>query len=149
MRQFHLTLNKVVPLAEDSSVKVDFYQQCVELTDFILDGYKSQLSSLWNHSDRQKVVLKMYEKDRQEMIMTLVQKQCYEEAASLAEKYHEFNALVKICELTSDNEKLEQYMEMFADQNFSNFVFDWHVREGKQAKLLSQNYSGARNNHIS
>ena len=39
-------------------------------------------------------------------------------------------------------------MEMFADQNFSNFVFDWHVREGKQAKLLSQNYSGSRNNQL-
>ena len=39
-------------------------------------------------------------------------------------------------------------MEMFADQNFSNFVFDWHVREGKQAKLLSKNYSGNRNNQL-
>ena len=148
MRQFHLTLNKVTPLAEDSSAKIEFYQQCVELTDFILDGYKNQLGSLWKNIDRQKAVLKMYEKDRQEMIMALVQKQCYEEAASLAEKYLEFNALVKICELTKDHEKLEQYMEMFADQNFSNFVFDWHVREGKQAKLLSQNYSGTRNNQL-
>ena len=86
----------------------------------------------------------MYEKDRQDLIMALVQKQCFDEAASLAEKYLEFNALVKICELTNDHGKLEQYMEMFADQNFSNFVFDWHVREGKQAKLLSQNYSGTR-----
>ena len=73
---------------------------------------------------------------------------CYEEAASLAEKYLEFNALVKICELTEDQEKLEHYMDFFAEQNFSNFVFDWHVREGKQARLLSQNYSGQRNKQL-
>ena len=39
-------------------------------------------------------------------------------------------------------------MDFFADQNFSNFVFDWHVREGKQARLLSQNYSGQRNKQL-
>ena len=27
MRQFHLTLNKVVPLADDPSMKIEFYQQ--------------------------------------------------------------------------------------------------------------------------
>ncbi len=39
-----------------------------------------------------------------------------EEAASLAEKYLEFNALVKICEATNDSARLEKYMDQFADQ---------------------------------
>jgi nuclear pore complex protein Nup133 len=39
-----------------------------------------------------------------------------EEAASLAEKYLEFNALVKICEATNDSARLEMYMDKFADQ---------------------------------
>lgn len=147
MRQFHLTLNKVVPLVDDSSKKIEFYQQALELADFVLEGYKSQLDSIWNDG-RQKAVLKMYEKDRQNLTMALVNLGCYEEAASLAEKYLEFAALVKICENTEDNERLEHYMETFSDQNFSNFVFDWHVREGKQAKLLSQNYTGKRNNQL-
>ena len=29
-------------------------------------------------------------------------------------------------------------------QDFSDFVFDWHVREGKQSKLLAQSYSSKR-----
>ena len=29
-------------------------------------------------------------------------------------------------------------------QDFSDFVFDWHVREGKQSKLLGQSYSSKR-----
>ena len=138
MRQFHLTLNKVIPLVEDPSKKIDFYQQCVELADFVLEGFKAQMDSIWDEG-RQKAVIKMYERDRSSLVMALVNVGCYEEAASLAEKYLEFSALVKICELTDDSEKLEHYMELFADRNFSNFVFDWHVREGKQAKLLSKN----------
>ena len=39
-----------------------------------------------------------------------------EEAASLSEKYLEFNALVKICEATNDSARLEKYMDQFADQ---------------------------------
>ena len=147
MRQFHLTLNKVIPLVEDPSKKIDFYQQCVELADFVLEGFKAQMDSIWDEG-RQKAVIKMYERDRSSLVMALVNVGCYEEAASLAEKYLEFSALVKICELTDDSEKLEHYMELFADRNFSNFVFDWHVREGKQAKLLSKNYSGNRNNQL-
>ena len=147
MRQFHLTLTKVVPLVEDAGKKEEFYQQCTELADFVLDGYKCQLDTVWNN-ERQKSILKMYEKDRSDLTMALIAAKCYEEAASIAEKYLEFNALVKICELTNDTEKLEHYMDFFADQNFSNFVFDWHVREGKQARLLSQNYSGQRNKQL-
>lgn len=48
MRQFHLTLDKVVPLVEDSGTKVDFYQQCLELADFVLDGYKAQIETIQN-----------------------------------------------------------------------------------------------------
>jgi hypothetical protein len=39
-----------------------------------------------------------------------------EEAASLAEKYFEFNALVKICEIKNDMARLDVYMDQFADQ---------------------------------
>ena len=46
---------------DDSSTKIEFYQQCVELTDFVLEGYKNQLQSLTENQDRQKAVLKMYE----------------------------------------------------------------------------------------
>jgi hypothetical protein len=34
--------------------------------------------------------------------------------------------------------------EMCFFQDFSDFVFDWHVREGKQSKLLAQSYSSQR-----
>ena len=34
-------------------------------------------------------------------------------------------------------EKLEEYTNMFSAHNFSEFVFTWYVKEGKQSRLLS------------
>ncbi|CAB4059287.1 NUP133 [Lepeophtheirus salmonis] len=89
-------------------------------------------------SERREEVGKQYEKDRLSLIMPLITNEYYEEAASLAEKYFEFGGLVKLCEITNDKERLERYMDRFAAQKFSDFVFDWHVKEGKQGRLLSQ-----------
>ena len=50
------------------------------------------------------------------MFCFLVNHGFLEEAASLAEKYLEFNALVRICEKSNDNVRLEKYMDQFADQ---------------------------------
>lgn len=146
-RQFQLTLNKAVPLAEDAEERKDLYKQLVDLADLVLDGYNGQISTIQDAS-RKSAVLKQYEKDRTALINPLVKQGCLEQAASLAEKYLEFNALVKICELTNDNDRLEKYMDTFSDQNFANYVFDWHVREGKQSRLLAQSYTGHRQGQL-
>ena len=41
------------------------------------------------------------------------------QAASLAEKYFDFAALVRICEETENREKLEQYTTIYQEHNFS------------------------------
>jgi hypothetical protein len=40
----------------------------------------------------------------------------FERAAILAEKYCDFQILVQVCELTDNNERLNQYMEKFSEQ---------------------------------
>ena len=150
IRQFQIILEKVIPLAEDASVRKALFGQLVEICDFVLDGYKTQLESI-HTADRQLAVQKEFEKDRASMIQPLVNSGgCMEEAASLAEKYFEFHGLVRICEMTNDNERLERYMDVFAEQDFANFVFDWHLRQGKQSKLLKQRAytTGRRQNQL-
>lgn len=139
MKQFNLTMDKVIKtLANDE--RMELVEQCLSMADFILDGYRTQITNLDVDGS------KSYEKDRSSLVTALIDIGCLEEAASLAEKYLEFNGLVKICELNGDNERLERYMEIFAEHNFANFVFDWHLKEGKQAKLLKGSYS--RNNQL-
>ena len=59
------------------------------------------------------------------MIGQLVDKKVYDEAASLAEKYQDWDSLVRICEETSNKERLEQYKDRFRDTNFSSQVYAW------------------------
>jgi len=44
---------------------------------------------------------------------------------------------VRICEETSNKDKLEQYMEKYSSTDFSSHVYSWYVKEGKQNRLLS------------
>ena len=150
IQQFQIILEKIVPLAEDASVRNVLFKQLIDLSDFILDGYQTQLRSAPTQ-ERQIAVQKEFEKDRTSMILPLVNSGgCFDEATRLAEKYHEFQGLIRICEMTNDNERLEQYMDKFSEHDFANFVFDWHLRQGKQSKLLQQRAytSGKRQNQL-
>ena len=150
IRQFQITLEKIIPLSEDASVRNVFFQQLIELCDFVLGGYTSQLETILNQ-ERKLAVLKEFEKDRASLILPLINSGgCLEEATKLAEKYHEFHGLIRVCEITNDNDRLERYMDLFAEQDFANFVFDWHLRQGKQSKLLQHRTytSGKRQNQL-
>ena len=150
IRQFQITLEKIIPLSEDASVRNVFFQQLIELCDFVLGGYASQLETILNQ-ERKIAVLKEFEKDRASLILPLINSGgCLEDATNLAEKYHEFHGLIRVCEITNDNDRLEKYMDLFAEQDFANFVFDWHLRQGKQSKLLQHRTytSGKRQNQL-
>ena len=150
IRQFQITLEKIIPLSEDASVRNVFFQQLIELCDFVLGGYTSQLETILNQ-ERKLAVLKEFEKDRASLILPLINSGgCLEEATKLAEKYHEFQGLIRVCEIANDNDRLERYMDLFAEQDFANFVFDWHLRQGKQSKLLQHRTytSGKRQNQL-
>ena len=88
----------------------------MEICDFTLEGYKTQLESIQSQ-ERRLTVQKQFEKDRSSMILPLVNSGgCMEAAANLSEKYFEFYGLVRICEMTNDNERLDRYMDVFAEQ---------------------------------
>lgn len=44
----------------------------------------------------------------------LVEDGQYEQAAILAEKYHDFHSLIQICELTDNMERLDHYCDKFS-----------------------------------
>merc|ERR1719427_1220811 len=132
-----LTLEQGLMATEEHSQKVSLYQQVVQLADTVLDGYRGQIESLKAWPDKKADVEKTQARDRSMLIGQLVDRKVFEEAASLAEKYKDWDMLVRICEETDNKEKLEQYMDQFSDTNFSSHVFSWYVKEGKQNRLLS------------
>jgi len=45
----------------------------------------------------------------------------------LAEKYHDFNALIRICIDTDDNQRLMHYTTQY--EYFAEYLFEWLIRE--------------------
>lgn len=62
----------------------------------------------------------------------------WERAAILAEKYLDFEALTIICESTDNQSRLEEYMDRFTNEGFSEFVYSWYLQENKQGKLIDK-----------
>ncbi|NXG42669.1 NU133 protein, partial [Psilopogon haemacephalus] len=144
IRQHGVILKMVYPQA-DSNLRSIVAEQLVALLDCFLDGYVSQLKSVDRPADQERYSnLEMeYVQKRSELLSPLLSLGQYQMAATLAEKYCDFDILVQMCEQTDNQARLQRYMSQFADQviplfNFSDFLFRWYLEKGKRGKLLSQ-----------
>ncbi|XP_077996932.1 nuclear pore complex protein Nup133-like isoform X2 [Glandiceps talaboti] len=143
-RQHGMVLNFGVNGTDDVQQKGTLFQQLLDLTDILLDGYVVQLDSIQDKTgddddnDYYSEIFHTFEQQRYTLIIPFVDHSQLDRAASLAEKYCDFNILVKLCEDTNNQERLQRYMNQFADKGFTDFVFKWYLDEGKRGKLLSQ-----------
>ncbi|KAK1327991.1 hypothetical protein QTO34_012413 [Cnephaeus nilssonii] len=139
MRQHGIVLKMVYPQA-DSNLRNILTEQLVALIDCFLDGYTCQLKSLDRSRDQERFnnLETEYVQKRSELLSPLLTLGQYSLAASLAEKYCDFDILVQMCEQTDNQTRLQRYMTQFAEQNFSDFLFRWYLEKGKRGKLLSQ-----------
>ncbi|XP_051849581.1 nuclear pore complex protein Nup133 [Antechinus flavipes] len=139
VRQHGIVLKMVYPQV-DTNLRNILTEQLVALIDSYLDSYVSQLKSVDKPSDQERYNnLEMeYIQKRADMLSPLLSLGQHQWAASLAEKYCDFDILVQMCEQTDNQTRLQRYMTQFADQNFSDFLFRWYLEKGKRGKLLSQ-----------
>ncbi|XP_068258268.1 nuclear pore complex protein Nup133 isoform X2 [Nyctibius grandis] len=139
IRQHGIILKVVYPQV-DSNLRSIVAEQLVALLNCFLDGYVSQLKSVDRPADQERYsnVEMEYVQKRSELLSPLLSLGQYQMAASLAEKYCDFDILVQMCEQTDNQARLQRYMNQFADQNFSDFLFRWYLEKGKRGKLLSQ-----------
>ncbi|XP_078412670.1 nuclear pore complex protein Nup133 [Cetorhinus maximus] len=138
LRQTDAVLNKVYPQV-DTALRNTLLEQLVALIDFYLDGYVCQLKSVDRPTQQErynKLELE-YTQKRSRLLSQLLSLGQYQLTASLAEKYCDFDILIQLCEQTDNQTRLQRYMNQFADQNFSDFLFRWYMEKGKRGKLLS------------
>ncbi|XP_003215915.1 nuclear pore complex protein Nup133 isoform X1 [Anolis carolinensis] len=139
MQQHEIILKKVYPQV-NSKLRSTVTEQLVALLDCFLEGYVSQLKSVDRpeYRERHKSLEMEYTQKRSELLLPLLSLGQYQLAATLAEKYRDFDILIQMCEQSDNQAKLQRYMTQFADQNFSDFLFRWYLEKGKRGKLLSQ-----------
>lgn len=56
----------------------------------------------------------------------------------MAEKYLDFKTLVVICDQTKNQSRLEEYIERYRDQDFSQFAINWHLQQNKRGDLFER-----------
>lgn len=137
IKQHAITVDRFKSI-EGNSTHGNIYQQVLELADLILDGYRCQIESLPKNEARYDEVNEKYIHDRNLLITPLLEAEQNERTMALAEKYCDFGILIRLCEKTNNQERLQRYMEQFSEQGFSDFLFKWYLDEGKRGKLLSQ-----------
>lgn len=142
-KQMAVTVERAIPETQDIETRGTLFQQLVCLADLLLDGYSCQLESLRlsQQETGYSQLMKKYEEERRKMIQPLLDYEQYVRAASLAEKYYDFDALIRICEATDNQDRLQRYVAQFADRGFSQHLFNWYLKEGKRGRLLSQPFA--------
>lgn len=140
-KQIELSFETAIPEAREMDIQGILYQNIVGLADIIMDGYASQINSLSGQLNKEDDCSKLeqkFKKERHRLIVPLLEHKQYDRAASLAEKFEDFEMLMKICDATNNQDRLQRYRTQFADKGFSQFVYNWYMREGKRGHLLSQ-----------
>ncbi|CAG2211757.1 NUP133 [Mytilus edulis] len=138
IKQYTKTYEEALPETGDAEIRDVLFEQLSILTDIVLDGYRCQLESLRQcNSAHHDQFLKRYEQDRNKMIAPLLEYGKHEMAASLAEKYCDFEILIQLCDDTNNSDRIERYLVQFADKGFADFLYAWYLKKGKRGKLMS------------
>ena len=138
LQLIQLTLQHGIKLNGEAEYRFSHYQQMTELIDFVLDGRKKYLASIRDNQEKLTVLQHQYESQRFDLIYPLVEDEQYELAAKLAEKYHDFQTLVIICDRTENQQRLDEYNERFKELNFMEFAISWHLKQNKQGNLFER-----------
>ncbi|XP_050314136.1 nuclear pore complex protein Nup133 [Anthonomus grandis grandis] len=142
MLQHSLTVNYGIKTIGEGPVRDALIDDFVMLTDILLDGKKTHINMISQRNDvksqRETILFKHFCSDRKKLIRPLVQVHAYEKAAMLAEKYLDFDILLRICEVTNNEGRVEEYLTRFKDTDFPEFVYNWYMSKGKEGALLKR-----------
>lgn len=138
LQLIQLTVQHGIKLNGETEYRFKHYQQITELIDYVLDGRRNYLTSIRNNQEKLSILHHQYESQRFDLIYPLIEDEQYELAAKLAEKYLDFQTLVIICDKTENQQRLDEYIERFKTQNFSQFAISWHMKQNRQGDLFQR-----------
>lgn len=147
LQQHILTYNYGLKLVGQGQLRNSLLDHFVALTDLLLDGRKSHIESIQN-SARENILYRQYYTDRHKFIKPLLNEKEYERAILLAEKYLDFETLVIVCEKTDNQARLDEYMDRFSNNGFSEYVYNWFIKENKQGKLIDKYRKVGKTKHL-
>ncbi|KAI5748024.1 hypothetical protein M8J77_021065 [Diaphorina citri] len=115
----------------------NLYSDLLSLVEFLLDSSLAYVNSLGSApSPKTDKARARFERDRFALIEPFLTSGQDESASYLAEKYRDFEILLRLCDASGNTPKLGSLMEKFANEGFARFVYSWYVENGKSGQLL-------------
>jgi nuclear pore complex protein Nup133 len=112
--------------AETQQDHVEAWRVAAGLCDVLLGGYVDQMNSMEHNpslSAGLAQVRKQFEAAREKFLSPLLEHGQYDQSVGLAERYRDFQLLVRLCEAAGDRERLKTYISLFSEHGFAEFLF--------------------------
>ena len=140
--QYSLIVDRALAEINDDTQRVNLFEHLFKLCDVILNGFTAQLQSIkavYGEVERYESIRSKYAACRKQLLSAFgkhslssfyhsptcgvksnsfwcffaVEHEHFDRAASLAEKFCDFETLVTICENSNNMDRLQRYMEQF------------------------------------
>ena len=142
MNQIGVMLSHALPFAESEDEKQNLFKLMLDISDIILSGMMTYLDLVRGspqHKHLEVGALMEFENIRKELIDPFLTNKQLVHATTLAEKFQDFQALIKIYGTYGDKKQLSRYMSEYSEYKFSEHLFKWYLDERRTSELLEFN----------
>ncbi|KAI6648474.1 Nuclear pore complex protein [Oopsacas minuta] len=142
MNQMGIMISHALPFAESESDKHNLFKLMLDISDIILSGLSDYLELVRASPPHQHLELEAcleFENIRKELIDPFLNNKQLAHATTLAEKFRDFPALIRIYGTIGDKKQLSHYMSEYSEYKFSDHLFKWYFDERRTSDLFEFN----------
>ena len=139
MDQIGVMVSHALPFAESHSDKQSLFKLMLDISDVILSGlltYLERVRASPCHKHLETEALLQFENVRKELIDPLLTHGQLSHVTTLAEKFKDFSALIRVHGMMGDRKQLSRYMTDYREYSFSDYLFKWYLDERRTSELL-------------
>ena len=140
MDQIGVMVSHGLPFAESDTDKQSLFKLMLDISDVILSGllaYLELVRASVPHKHLEAAALLQFENTRRELIDPFLSHRQLSHATTLAEKFKDFSALIRVYGMMGDRKQLSRYMSEYRELNFSDYLFKWYLDERRTTELLA------------
>ena len=140
MDQIGVIVSHALPFAESDTDKQSLFKLMLDISDIILSGllaYLELVRASPPHRHLEAAALLQFENVRKELIDPFLTHGQLAHVTTLAEKFKDFSALIRVYGMLGDRNQLSRYMSEYREHSFSDFLFKWYLDERRTSEMLA------------
>uniref|UniRef100_A0A8D8YPU1 Nuclear pore complex protein Nup133 n=3 Tax=Cacopsylla melanoneura TaxID=428564 RepID=A0A8D8YPU1_9HEMI len=133
----HATTSGLLSSLDSPELVNTLHSDLLSLVEFLLDSALSYVNSLGSSSSlKTEQARERFERDRFALIEPFLLSGQDESAHYLAEKYRDYEILLRLSDSSGNTSKLANLINKFQEDGFVRFIYEWFVDNSKAGQLL-------------